>query len=94
MPESQIIEHEQSSSFFEEIRQIIRSGQKAAYGAVNSAMVLTYWNVGKRIVEEEQNGKARAEYGKRISLCCPNNCQLSSDVVILKGTFVISGNSI
>ena len=29
----------------------------------NKAMVLTYWHVGKRIVEQEQNGKERAEYG-------------------------------
>ena len=30
-------------------------------------MVLTYWNVGRRIVEQEQNGNHRAEYGKSYS---------------------------
>ena len=29
-------------------------------------MIMTYWNIGKRIVEEEQNGSERAEYGKRL----------------------------
>jgi predicted nuclease of restriction endonuclease-like (RecB) superfamily len=33
---------------------------------VNTAMVEAYWLVGKRIVEEEQNGKERAAYGKEI----------------------------
>ena len=29
-------------------------------------MVLAYWNIGKEIVEEEQNGKGRADYGKQL----------------------------
>ena len=29
-------------------------------------MIMTYWNIGKRIVEEEQSGAERAEYGKRL----------------------------
>ena len=32
----------------------------------NKAMVLTYWHVGKRIVEQEQNGEERAEYGSAL----------------------------
>ena len=31
--------------------------------ATSCAMVLTYWNVGRRIVEQEQDGNQRAEYG-------------------------------
>ena len=50
-------------SMITDIKQIILSGQKHAYYAANKAMVLTYWHVGKRIVEQEQNGKERAEYG-------------------------------
>ncbi len=37
-----------------------------AYSAVNTAMIETYWKIGKRIVEEEQQGNERAEYGKHI----------------------------
>ena len=47
-----------------DIKQIIVSGQQYAYQAANKAMVLTYWQIGKRIVEQEQKGEERAEYGK------------------------------
>jgi hypothetical protein len=49
-----------------EIKEILSNARKRAYSAVNSAMVEAYWNIGKRIVEEEQEGKERAEYGKEI----------------------------
>ncbi len=39
------------------IKGIISSGREVAYNAANKAMVLTYWHVGKRIVEQEQAGK-------------------------------------
>jgi predicted nuclease of restriction endonuclease-like (RecB) superfamily len=47
-----------------EARNIIESGRAAAYHAVNVSMVKTYWELGQLIVEEEQQGKERAEYGK------------------------------
>ena len=50
--------------FLENIRQIISQARSKTYRAVNYIMVETYWNIGKMIVEEEQNGKERAEYGK------------------------------
>ncbi len=53
---------------FADIRQIIEQARQKAYSAVNFAMVEAYWNIGKRIVEEEQKGKARAEYGKYLVL--------------------------
>ena len=43
-----------------DIKGIISSGREVAYNAANKAMVLTYWHVGKRIVEQEQAGKERA----------------------------------
>ena len=46
-----------------EIKSIISSGQEAAYSASNKAMLFTYWNIGKRIVEQELRGGQRAEYG-------------------------------
>lgn len=39
---------------------------RSAYASINNTMIATYWNIGKRIVEEEQNGEVRAEYGKRL----------------------------
>jgi len=34
--------------------------------AINSAMIEVYWLIGKRIIEEKQKGRQRAEYGQRI----------------------------
>lgn len=50
----------------DDVRSIINAGRQTAYSAVNSAMVETYWRIGQRIVEEEQKGQQRAEYGKQI----------------------------
>ena len=49
-----------------DIKGIISSGREVAYNAANKAMVLTYWHVGKRIVEQEQAGKERAKYGQAL----------------------------
>lgn len=49
-----------------DIKEIISAGQQNAYNAANIVMVLTYWHIGKRIVEQEQEGSERAEYGKRL----------------------------
>jgi len=48
---------------FEEVRTILTQARQKAYAAVNFAMVEAYWEIGRRIVEEEQQGKERAEYG-------------------------------
>ena len=48
------------------IRQVLQSARQTAYKAVNFAMVQAYWQVGRLIVENEQNGKTRAEYGKKV----------------------------
>ena len=48
----------------EDIKKIISSGQKYAYQSANKAIVFTYWQIGKRIVEQEQKGKERAAYGE------------------------------
>ncbi len=55
-----------SSNFIQEIKQLVLRGRQEAYAAVNQAMVNTYWQIGRRIVEEEQGGAERADYGKQI----------------------------
>ncbi|MFA5779762.1 MAG: PDDEXK nuclease domain-containing protein [Elusimicrobiota bacterium] len=45
------------------IREILESARSNSYRAVNFAMVLAYWNIGRIIVEEEQKGKNKADYG-------------------------------
>ncbi len=56
----------QEQHFFTDIAQILHKGRTAAYRAVHSAMVETYWRMGQRIVEEEQQGAARAGYGEAL----------------------------
>ena len=50
----------------DDIKQMIQTGRNSAYQAANSAMLMTYWNIGKRIVEQEQCGEERAEYGRNL----------------------------
>jgi len=54
------------NSYIDDIRRILADARKNAYSAINSAMVEAYWQIGKRIVEQEQNGKNRAAYGEAI----------------------------
>lgn len=47
-----------------EITQIVANARTQVKQTVNSAMVQAYWHIGRLIVEDEQQGKTRAEYGK------------------------------
>ncbi|MCK4615148.1 MAG: DUF1016 family protein [Thermoplasmata archaeon] len=47
------------------IRQILLDARKHVVRAVNTAMVHTYFEIGRAIVEDEQKGESRAEYGRR-----------------------------
>lgn len=51
------------SQYIADIKAILTAAKQQVYSAVNSAMVQAYWLIGKRIVEEEQHGNERAEYG-------------------------------
>ena len=50
----------------EEIRSIIESARNNAVRSVDFCRVQMYWQIGRRIVEEEQGGETRAEYGKSL----------------------------
>jgi hypothetical protein len=49
-----------------QVREILATARNHAWQAVNTAMVEAYWDVGRVIVEEEQTGRQRADYGKRV----------------------------
>lgn len=49
-----------------DIKSIIEESKKLVVRNVNTIMLQTYWNIGRRIVEEEQNGNERAEYGSAL----------------------------
>ena len=55
-----------SPLFIDEIRQIIHQAQTNAIRSVDFHRVMMYWSIGKRIIEEEQAGQQRAEYGKYV----------------------------
>jgi predicted nuclease of restriction endonuclease-like (RecB) superfamily len=48
---------------FNDVRSIIETARANAYRAVNFSMVQAYWSIGRTIVEEEQKGGNRADYG-------------------------------
>lgn len=51
---------------YSEIKETLLLSRNQAYSAVNFAMVQAYWQIGRIIVEHEQDGKARAGYGKSV----------------------------
>lgn len=54
------------NTLINDLHALVEASRDSAYKAVNSAMLDMYWNIGKRIVEEEQKGDQRAEYGKKL----------------------------
>lgn len=54
------------SKIYTDIAELLKTARSKAYSTVNSIMVETYWQIGKRIVEEEQGGSSRAEYGSKL----------------------------
>ena len=51
-------------NLYASVKEILANARKRAYSAVNHAMVESYWLIGQQIVEHEQHGEARADYGK------------------------------
>src|SRR5574344_697959 len=54
------------NNFITELKQIVSSARRTVYSAINMAQIQQNWLIGQRIVEQEQKGKIRAEYGKHI----------------------------
>ena len=52
------------NNLFQSVKAIILQSRERVYRMANSALLESYWAIGKIIVEDEQNGKAKAEYGK------------------------------
>ena len=51
---------------YQGIRDILLAARMQVRQTVNTTMAQTYWQIGRLIVEDEQGGSARAEYGKRV----------------------------
>ena len=52
--------------FFKSIYNLIQQARRSMERNINTAMTVTYYEIGRRIVEKEQKGEKRAQYGKRI----------------------------
>lgn len=56
----------QNKILFQQVVELLQIARQEVLRTVNSTMVYTYFEIGRMIVEEEQDGKERAEYGKQI----------------------------
>ncbi|MCD0474856.1 PDDEXK nuclease domain-containing protein [Flavobacterium sp. EDS] len=56
----------QNKVIFQQVVELLQSARQQVLRTVNSTMVCTYFEIGRMIVEEEQNGKERAQYGKQL----------------------------
>ena len=63
---SPILPVEDYSALLGGISDLLKSARHAAARSVNAVMTATYWEIGRRIVEQEQGGKRRAAYGKAL----------------------------
>lgn len=59
-------ENLQNNSLFSQVVDLLQQSKQQVVRAINQTMVYTYYEIGRMIVEEEQNGKDRAEYGKQL----------------------------
>ncbi len=55
-----------SNNYIQDIKSILASARQKAYAQINVAMIEAYWQIGKRIVQEEQGGEKRAAYGEEL----------------------------
>lgn len=56
----------QNRVIFQQVVELLQNARQQVLRTVNSTMTYTYFEIGRMIVEEEQNGKDRAEYGKNL----------------------------
>ena len=57
---------ENANNILSDIQGILKQARQNAYQRVNLVMVQAYWLIGKRIIEEDQQGETRAVYGKAL----------------------------
>jgi len=55
-----------SNNFYTNIKLLLQEAKNKVYQTINTTMTKTYFEIGKRIVEEEQQGQNRAKYGNEL----------------------------
>ncbi len=61
-----MIQKKAPDNLYSKIAELLQSARQQVVRSVNRTMVYTYYEIGRMIVEDEQQGKKRAEYGKRV----------------------------
>jgi hypothetical protein len=61
-----LVRADAANDVYQRIAAILEKARANAYRAVNEVMVQAYWGIGRIIVEEEQRGKKRADYGEAL----------------------------
>ena len=71
MTNTELMDTEEEQQFYKDVHAILDEAKSKTYEAANNIMTYAYWNVGKRIIEQEQKGNRKAKYGsyliKRLS---------------------------
>ena len=71
MSDMKLMDTEDEVRFCKDVHKILDDAKNKTYAAANNIMTYAYWNVGKRIIEQEQKGESKARYGsylvKRLS---------------------------
>ena len=55
-----------ANNLHNDIKTLLQNARNKVYATINTTMTETYWQIGKRIVEQEQGGENRAKYGKSL----------------------------
>ena len=68
MIDKEIIEKKEGdyNTLISSIGMLLEKARKRVYSQINQILVKTYWNIGKQIIEYEQKGKEKAEYGSKL----------------------------
>ena len=56
----------ESSMVYFQIKELMKNARKQVSVKINNILVQTYWEIGKIIIEDEQENSERAEYGKKL----------------------------
>lgn len=71
MANTELMDTEDELKFYHDVHEILDEAKSKTYETANNIMTYAYWNVGKRIIEQEQKGNRKAKYGsyliKRLS---------------------------
>jgi len=66
MKKQGLVKEMEPTSLFQKVTELLNTAKHSVAQMVNHTMVLTYFEIGRMIVDEEQQGERRAEYGKRL----------------------------